>query len=261
MLGDSSGFEREPGPGECPNREVTELVSASRPIANALIYLATEVESEIEKDFNRWAEGHLKDNLTLRGFLSARRLRRHPSDSQSSDRGSDDGASQPTYLTLYDLAELEAIEELANPSRDRSMPEAFSGRFQFSRSLFRALGAAPDTANRQPRGPAVLHITVDVEAAHNEAFLEWYVGEHVPAVLSAPGVLSARRFENASLDVDGNPANGEFRYLTLYEMEDVGVVSRPETIEAAARAAGPAELESHRRFTHQVYEEFLTMEA
>jgi hypothetical protein len=170
-------------------------------------------------------------------------------------------SDHPTYLTLYDLADLEAVDELANPGRDRSMPETFPGRFQFSRSLFHVLGPAADRQGRQPRGPAVLHITVDVEATHNEAFLEWYVGEHVPAVLSAPGMLSVRRFENASLDADGNPSEGEFRYLTLYEMEDEGVVGRPETIEASMGAACPARLEAHRRSTHQVYEEFLSMEA
>jgi len=148
---------------------------------------------------------------------------------------------------------------LANPNRDRSMPEGFSGHFRFSRALFRVLGPAPEETSRQLRGPAVLHITVDVEAAYNEEFLDWYVGEHVPAVLSAPGMLGVRRFENASVDADGKLSEGEFRYLTLYEMEDPGVVSRPTTIEASMSAACPVRLEPHRRSTHQVYDEFLSI--
>lgn len=229
------------------------MQTTSRPIGNALIYLATEVEDEIENDFNHWTKGHLKDNLCLPGFLAARRLRRHAPDSG--------GSSQPTYLTLYDLADLAAIEELSNSRRDRSMPAAFSGRFRFARSLFRVLGSVPGGPSREPRGRAVLHITVEVEPAYNEAFLDWYVGEHVPAMLSAPGMVGVRRFENASVDAAGRLGEGEFRYLTLYEMEDASVVSRPETIEAAVRSACPAALEPHRRSTHEVYEEFVTMEA
>lgn len=226
---------------------------ASRPIGDALLHLATEVEPGIEADFNAWAEGHLKDNLGLSGFLSARRLRR-------STAGGEDPA-QPTWLTIYDLADLDALASLESPDRDRSMPAAFSGRFRFERTVHRALTPRGEEGARQPRGPAILHITLDVEPDHEAAFVDWYVGEHVPAIAAVPGVLSVRRFENAAWEQGSAPAASGARFLTIYELEAPDVIARDEMLEAARRTACPAALEPHRSARHQVYEEFLAMEA
>jgi hypothetical protein len=229
------------------------MASVSRPTGDALLYLATEIESEVENDFNLWCEGHVKDNLSLPGFLGARRLHK-----QAEFTGV---GECPTYLTAYDLESAGAIETEAYANHDTSMPAAFSGRFQFSRMLFRAIGSDPDVAGRQTRGAAILHVTVNVDPAYNDEFLAWYADVHVPAVLSAPGMLSARRYETVGVAADDNPAADGFRYLTLYEMEERDVMSRPETIEASMKGACPARLEPHRWATHHVYEEIFAAES
>ena len=68
-------------------------------------------------------------------------------------------------------------------------------------------------------------------------------------------MLGVRRFENASL-ASGRPLDpGQHTYCTYYEMEDAGVLTRPETLAAAARGACPPELAPHRVVVNHVYEE------
>jgi len=214
---------------------------------DVLLYLTTEVDREVEADFNRWLEGHARDNLEVPGFLSARRLAKH-----AEYRGAGDAAS---YLTLYELSEAEVLTSDAYANRDSPMPAVFSGRYHFARSLFRALEPPSGEGTTRPRGRAVLHVTVDVEADYNDEFLQWYVEGHVPAVLSAPGMISARRYARIEGAADENPEGMEIRYLTLYEMEDPGVVSLPETLRASREGACPERLAPHRRANNHVYTE------
>lgn len=218
----------------------------TQPIAPVMLHIGTDVDDAIAADFERWCEGHMADNLRLPGFVSARRLRKSPAHPGP--------ATSPGSLTLYQLEGASALETTEYEGRQIGMPERFASGIGFERSVYRELGV-PSGVRSQAIGPAILHVTVDVEPAWRERFVEWYVNVHVPAVLDAPGMLSARRFENVEL-VPGQPLRaGQHTYCTLYEMEAADVIVRPETFAAASRGACPPELAPHRVAFNQAYEE------
>lgn len=235
--------------------------SATQPIGSVLLEIATDVDPAIASEFEDWCKGHFADNLRLPGFLSARRLRRcGPPDAEGRSAGT---------LSLYELRDASALETPQYAAREIGFPTHFNGRIATRRSLYRELSVSdergpltlpvrpvsPDGARRQPIGPAVLHVTVDVEPAFREPFLVWYADVHVPAVLSAAGMLGARRFANVLLEGGAALPAGQHPYFTLYEMEDAGVLARPELVAAAARGACPPELAPHRVACNFAYEE------
>ena len=218
----------------------------TQPIAPVLLHIGTDVDEAIAHDFERWCEDHVADNLRLPGFVSARRLRRSGSPSTAGESASS--------LTLYQLEDVKALETPDYRGRKITMPPHFAGHIRSTRSLYLELGAEPGVRN-QEIGPALLHVTVDVEPDWRTRFIEWYVKVHVAAVLDAPGMLGARRFENVEL-ASGRPlAAGQHTYCTLYEMEDAGVLARPSTVESASKGACPPELAPHRVPFNHVYEE------
>jgi len=207
----------------------------------ALLHLGTDISAELEADFNRWCEEHVSANLTLPGFRRGRRFIRkadYPGVGES-----------PQYLTLYDLDSTAALETDAYASHDPSIPEVYLSELRFERALYREIGVHSG-ASASSTATALLHVTVDVpEAAWVDPFLEWYAGVHVPAVLEVSGMVGAHRYVNAE------PETGGHSYCTLYAMEDVGAMARPEMAEAALKGACPPELEPHRQAWNHIYEE------
>src|SRR5262249_36836120 len=61
-------------------------------------------------------------------------------------------------------------------------------------------------------------VYVDIDAQHVQEFNKWYNEEHLPELLSVPGILSAARYEA----VKGGP-----QYLACYELESVAVMKTP----------------------------------
>ena len=55
-------------------------------------------------------------------------------------------------------------------------------------------------------------VYVDIDAQHVQEFNEWYNKEHLPELLSVPGILSAARYEA----VKGGP-----QYLACYELRQL----------------------------------------
>lgn len=218
----------------------------SQPIGTVLVHIGTDFDPSLARELDRWSEQHILDNMKLPGFVSARRLRRV-------GPASAPGAA-PDALTLYELADLSALETPEYTGRKVELPPSLANGLRFSRTLYRAVGAAPGVRS-QEIGPAILHVTVDVEKDWRARFGDWYAAVHVAAVLTAPGMLGARRFENAALSSGREPAAGEHSYCTLYEMEDAGVLARPSTVEAAMKGACPPELAPHRVPFNHVYEE------
>jgi len=45
------------------------------------------------------------------------------------------------------------------------------------------------------KGRAIFMVYVDIDAQHVQEFNEWYNKEHLPELLSVPGILSAARYE------------------------------------------------------------------
>jgi hypothetical protein len=60
---------------------------------------------------------------------------------------------------------------------------------------------------------------IDIAAAMEEEFNDWYNTAYIPGYLTVPGCIRARRY----LAVEGLP-----KYLTVYEFENAGVPDTPE---------------------------------
>ena len=45
------------------------------------------------------------------------------------------------------------------------------------------------------KGRGIFMVYVDIDAQHVQEFNEWYNTEHLPELLSVPGILSAARYE------------------------------------------------------------------
>src|SRR3974390_693246 len=72
--------------------------------------------------------------------------------------------------------------------------------------------------NMAQKGRGIFMVYVDIDAQHVQEFNKWYNTEHLPELLSVPGILSAARYEA----VKGGP-----QYLACYELESVAVMQTP----------------------------------
>src|SRR4051794_37755375 len=70
----------------------------------------------------------------------------------------------------------------------------------------------------EQKGRGIFMVYVDIDAQHAQEFNEWYNKEHLPELLSVPGILSAARYEA----IKGGP-----QYLAFYELESVAVLQTP----------------------------------
>ena len=223
-----------------------ETKGRALPAGSALLHIGTEISADLAPDFDRWCEEDLRSNLGLPGFVAARRFVR--------DEVWPGSGHCPQYLTLYDLQDPSALDSQAYASHDQSIPDPYRSQISIERSVYREIGELPQNQT-QATGTAILHVTVDVEPAFTDEFLAWYAEVHVPAVLDAPGMIAARRFENALLAESPVLPEGQHTYCTLYEMEDEGVIGRPETLASSSRGACPTHLESRRIAANRVYTE------
>lgn len=80
------------------------------------------------------------------------------------------------------------------------------------------------------KGSAFLALWNDVEPARDAEYNLWHTREHVPERLTVPGIVSARRYVA--------PADGMYRYFTLYDLEGPEVLKSPRYL---ALVQGPSE--------------------
>jgi hypothetical protein len=202
-----------------------------------LLMVWADIAAEHEAEFNRWYdEEHIPQLLQVPGFLSAGRY--------VALKGG------PKYLALYELedhnvlrsaAYLDHVKYQPAPARLRSGTSRI-GR-NFLRNAYRQIFPLHTDPALQTRGMApVLQMgRIDVPAAVDEEFNDWYNWVYIPGYLAVPGVIDARRF----VAVEGQP-----KYLTLYEFEHEGV---PES-EAwtKARASNPWTRRVHPYLRHDL---------
>src|SRR5256885_7237676 len=79
------------------------------------------------------------------------------------------------------------------------------------------------------KGRGIFMVYVDIDAQHVGEFNEWYNKEHLPELLSVPGILSAARYEA----VKGGP-----QYLACYELESVAAMQTPAFTNPPGTARG-----------------------
>jgi len=175
-----------------------------------LLMLWTDIDAEHEAEFNRWYdEEHLERLLKVPGFLSASRY--------AAVKGG------PKYLAMYELEDpnvlrtsafLDELRYRPSPLRQKASGSHVGRNFllQAYRQIFPPR-TQPIEATRGP-APFLQMGRIDVPAAVEEEFNDWYNTVYVPNYLQVPGVLGARRY----VVIDGQP-----KYLTLYEFESATV--------------------------------------
>jgi hypothetical protein len=177
--------------------------------AQALITVWLNVEPAHDEEFNDWYNlEHLRQVAALPGFARARRYR------------VDDAPLK--YLAWYDTAD-ETVEAAADFQRIVNNPTPWSRRMRrlygdnrerMNFRLMRDVGRVPDTDT-----PWLYIVHTDIPDDIVDEYNEWYDKEHLPRLVTVPGVIRARRYTATS----GNP-----RYLTAYELTDPDAFESPE---------------------------------
>jgi hypothetical protein len=181
--------------------------------SHGLINVWLDVPSGRDEEFNDWYNlEHLRDVVRLPGFVLARRYR------------VDDAPLK--YLAWYETTD-ETIESAADFQGLVQRPTPWSQRMRrfygeqrerMNFRLMREVGRVPDAD-----APWLYLVYTDIPDDVVDEYNEWYDHEHLPRLVTVPGVLRARRYTAVS----GNP-----RYLTAYELADPGAFESPEGLQA-----------------------------
>jgi len=112
--------------------------------------------------------------------------------------------------------------------------------------------AGVDTEGALPCGEAVLSVIMDVDAhpAAIDAFHGWYEEEHLPTLVAVPGIDAARRFHAVAGELG---AGGRERFLALYELRSVEVLSTPAWAAASAMTPRTEKVLPHLSWASQLY--------
>ena len=170
-----------------------------------LLMVWCDVPADKEAEFNRWYnEEHLAERLSVPGFLSAARY--------EAVKGG------PKHLAVYEL-ENPAVMESEAYKKVSTNPTAWTKKIgpqavatTFIRNIYSMIHPAsltPAIASA-PMAPALQLGRMDVPAAVESEWNQWYSGTYVPNYEKVPGVIRGRRYRAVV---------GEPRYLTFYEFE------------------------------------------
>lgn len=180
-----------------------------------LLMVWTDVDPQHEAEFNRWYdEEHIHRLLQVPGFLSAGRY--------EALKGG------PKYLAMYELEDHTVLRSAAFLDTVRFQPSAlrqqasggYVGRNFLLNGYRQIFPARTDPVENTMEMPRFLQMgRIDIPAAMEEEFNDWYNSCYIPGYLAVPGVIRARRY----LAVEGQP-----KYLTVYEFENPQVPETPE---------------------------------
>jgi hypothetical protein len=181
--------------------------------AKGLITVWLHVSPEREEEFNDWYNmEHIRQMVGLPGFVSGRRYMVEN--------------ATPKYLAWYDTVD-ETIESgpdfqkvVAEPTPWSQRIRRFYGnnRERMNFRLMRDVG----TVSREDT-PWLYIVHTDIPDHIVDEYNEWYDQEHLPRLVTVPGVVRARRY----VAVAGSP-----RYLTAYELTDKDAFESPAGLKA-----------------------------
>jgi hypothetical protein len=199
-----------------------------------LLMVWADVPADKEEEFNRWYnEEHLPERMAIPGFLGAARY--------EAVKGG------PKHLACYELESAAVMESpaykkvQANPTpwTRRIGPQAIGA--PFIRNIYTMIHPRAVTAEigKAAMAPALQIGRMDVPAAADREFNEWYNTVYVPNYEKVPGVIRGRRYRA----VEGTPT-----YLTVYEFEHPKVSGSPAW--TAQRDASPANARMREHMKH-----------
>ena len=181
--------------------------------AKGLVTVWLNVAPSDEQELNDWYDReHLAQVIALPGFVRARRY------------SVDDAPLK--YLAWYETTDA-SVEPGPDFQRLLSAPTAWSQRMRgvygenrerMNFTLMRDVGRVAETDT-----PWLYIVHTDIPDDIVGEYNDWYDREHLPRLVTVPGVIRARRY-NA---VSGNP-----RHLTAYELTDRNAFESPEGLQA-----------------------------
>ena len=183
------------------------------PESRGLITVWLDVPADREDEFNDWYNlEHLRQVVALPGFVRARRYR------------VDDAPLR--YLAWYETADervepardFQAVVEKPTPWSQRMRRLYGDKRERMNFRLMRDVGCVSDADT-----PWLYIVHTDIPDDIVDEYNEWYDKEHLPRLVTVPGVIRARRYTAEA----GNP-----RYLTAYELTDPNAFESPEGLQA-----------------------------
>ena len=161
-----------------------------------LLMVWADVPADKEDEFNRWYnEEHLPERMAIPGFLGGARY--------EAVKGG------PKHLACYELENAAVMESPAykkvqgnpTPWTRKIGPQAIGT--PFIRNIYTMLHpkAPTSTTASAPMAPALQIGRMDVPAAADREFNEWYNTVYVPNYEKVPGVIRGRRYRA----VEGTP--------------------------------------------------------
>ena len=181
--------------------------------AKGLINVWLNVHAQHEDELNDWYNlEHLRQVVALPGFVSAPRY------------SVDDAPLK--YLAWYETTNesiepgrgFQSIVERPTPWSQRMRKLYGEQRERMNFRLMRDVGRVPDEDT-----PWLYIVHTDIPDDIVDEYNDWYDREHLPRLVTVPGVIRARRYTA----VDANP-----RYLTAYELTDKNAFESPEGLQA-----------------------------
>jgi hypothetical protein len=181
--------------------------------AEGLITVWLDVAEEHDEEFNDWYNlEHLRQCVDLPGFVRARRYK------------VDDAPLR--YLAWYETEDekvesgpdFQGIVDKPTPWSRRVRKLYQDKRERMNFKLMRDVGDAAST-----NAPWLYIVHTDIPDDVVEEYNAWYDSEHLPRLVTVPGVVRARRYAATA----GNP-----RYLTAYELTDPDAFESPEGLQA-----------------------------
>lgn len=174
-------------------------------MAKGILIAAMDFTDSREDEFHDWYDlEHVPERLRVPGFINAERWI---------------SVDNPKHsLATYDLDSVDVLHSAAYNAIGRENSSPWTKRTQrFRKSLMRYEGeqAFPGDKIAAPGAPAVLVIGMNIAPVHEAEFNEWYNTEHVPALGSVPGTLSARRYRGSGATQ---------KYVAVYDLASPDVI-------------------------------------
>ena len=181
--------------------------------AKGLITVWLNVAPDREEELNDWYNAeHLRQVVALPGFVLGRRY------------SVDDAPLK--YLAWYETVD-ETIESGPDFQRLVAQPTPWTQRMrtlygtQNERMNFRLMRDVGRVTQPDTQWLYIVHTDIPDDIV--DEYNAWYDEEHLPRLVTVPGVVRARRYTAVS----GNP-----RYLTAYELTDRDAFESPEGLKA-----------------------------
>ena len=179
-----------------------------------------DVSEEVEEEANRWCDTTHISDLLAAGFLSATRFR--------SVRG------EPRYLHVYELpgTDLLSTEAYANVSKNDDWGSKIMPSFSnHSASLYQQVLTVnvPETPEGV-RGNYLITVRMDVAPEAADELVRWHREEHIPLILEAKGVTSARLCRKHGQHPRSPSHDPE--WVSFYEIDSLDALKDPKVKES-----------------------------